>query len=268
MTQYAVMVERRFLLVRQQFWTQHMSQVSPGPGWWLASDSRWYPPQTFPSPSPVPSMPPLGLPPMSAPDSTPYGAPQASPVTESAHPVWPGGGVPYPFPYAAGTQFAEPKTSPMAVWALVLVIVLGAIGALAGIPLAFVARSKIRQSGGALKGSGLALAALIVGFVWVGLFLLAIAIPTFLGVTHSGPAVENLNYSVQGQVAGTGPNDFDVAGVSNVECQRPSSWTTGSTFTCAVFGSTGTVIGQYHGTVVPNSSDDVYQWNGRYFPSS
>jgi len=167
-----------------------------------------------------------------------------------------------------GTQFAEPKTSPMAVWALVLVIVLGAFGALAGIPLAFVARSKIRQSGGALKGSGLALAALIVGFAWGGLFLLAIAIPTFLGVTHSGPAVENLNYSVQGQVTGTGPNDFDVAGVSSVECQRPSSWTTGSVFTCAVNGSTGTVIGQYHGTVLPNSSDGIYQWNGRYFPSS
>ncbi len=89
----------------------------------------------------------------------------------------------------------------MAIWALVLVIALGALGAFVGIPLAFVARSKIRQSGGTLRGSGLALAALIIGFVWVAMFALAIAIPTFLGVTHSGPAVQNLSFSVQNQIS-------------------------------------------------------------------
>jgi hypothetical protein len=156
----------------------------------------------------------------------------------------------------------------MAIWALVLVILLGAIGALVGIPLAFVARSKIRESGGALKGSGLALAALIVGFVWLALIALAIAIPTFVGVTRSGPAVENLNYSVQGQIVGTAPNDFDVVGVSSVSCQRPGSWTTGSTFTCVVYGSAGTVIGRYYGTVAPNTPEGIDQWNGRYVPST
>jgi hypothetical protein len=28
-----------------------MSDVSQGPGWWLASDGKWYPPQTFPGPA-------------------------------------------------------------------------------------------------------------------------------------------------------------------------------------------------------------------------
>jgi Domain of unknown function (DUF4190) len=156
----------------------------------------------------------------------------------------------------------------MAIWALVLVIVLGAIGALVGIPLAFVARSKIRQSNGALRGSGLALAALIIGFVWVALLALAIAIPTFVGVTRSGPAVQNLNFSVQSQISGTAPRGFDVPGVSSVSCQLPDSWTAGSTFTCVVYGSAGTVIGRYDGMVEPNSSGGIYQWIGRYFPSS
>jgi Domain of unknown function (DUF4190) len=156
----------------------------------------------------------------------------------------------------------------MAVWALVLVIALGALGAFVGIPLAFVSRSKIRQSGGALRGSGLALAALIIGFVWVALLALAIAIPTFIGVTHSGPAVQNLNFSVQSQISGTAPNGFDVPGVGSVSCQLPSSWTVGSTFACVVYGSAGTVMGRYDGTVEPNSSGGIYQWMGRYFPSS
>jgi hypothetical protein len=156
----------------------------------------------------------------------------------------------------------------MAIWALVLVIALGALGAFVGIPLAFVARSKIRRSGGALRGSGLALAALIVGFVWVGLLALAIAIPTFIGVTHSGPAVQNVNFSVQSQISGTAPNGFGVPGVRSVSCQLPGSWTVGSTFACIVYGSAGTVIGRYDGTVEPNSSGGNYQWIGRYVPSS
>lgn len=31
-----------------------MSDVSHGPGWWLASDGRWYPPEASPGPSPTP----------------------------------------------------------------------------------------------------------------------------------------------------------------------------------------------------------------------
>ena len=161
----------------------------------------------------------------------------------------------------------------MAIWALVLVIALGAVGALAGIPLAFAARSKIRQSGGALKGSGLALAALIVGFVYVALVAVAIAIPTFLGITHSGPPLQTLTYSVQNQITGTAPNDFGDARVSDVVCTPPSQWTTGSTFTCVAYatapsGLPASEVGHYYGTVEQNASDGTYQWNGRYVPST
>lgn len=37
-----------------------MSDKSQGEGWWLASDGRWYPPESRPSPPPLP--PPVGAP--------------------------------------------------------------------------------------------------------------------------------------------------------------------------------------------------------------
>ena len=33
-----------------------MSDVSQGPGWWLASDDKWYPPETAPPPPPSPAL--------------------------------------------------------------------------------------------------------------------------------------------------------------------------------------------------------------------
>jgi hypothetical protein len=158
----------------------------------------------------------------------------------------------------------------MAIWSFVLVIVLGpfiALGALIGIPLAFVSRSRIAKSGGTLQGSGLALAAIIVGFAWVTLFLFAIAIPVFLGVTHSGPSLQNLDADVQRQITGTGPGEFNVAGVTSVNCQPPARWTTGSTFTCVVYGSGGSVAGNFYGTVTTNAANGDYQWYGRYTPT-
>ncbi len=37
-----------------------MSDGSPGPGWWLASDGRWYPPETHPDVTPPPNLPTFG----------------------------------------------------------------------------------------------------------------------------------------------------------------------------------------------------------------
>ena len=42
-----------------------MSDTSQGPGWWLASDGKWYPPSAAPgnsSPPPTPQIPPTGAP--------------------------------------------------------------------------------------------------------------------------------------------------------------------------------------------------------------
>jgi hypothetical protein len=155
----------------------------------------------------------------------------------------------------------------MAIWSLVLVIVLGAIGALVGIPLAFVARSRIAKSGGMLKGSGLALAAIIVGFAWVALLLFAIAIPVFLGVTHSGPSLQTLNAGVQRQITGSGPGEFNATGVTAVSCQLPARWITGSTFNCVAHGIGGQVAGNFFGTVTTNAPNGDYRWYGQYSPN-
>jgi hypothetical protein len=41
-----------------------------------------------------------------------------------------------------------------------------------GVIFGFIARSQIRQSGGIQGGDGLALAGIIVGFAWIGLFVI------------------------------------------------------------------------------------------------
>jgi len=50
-----------------------MSDVSQGPGWWQASDGRWYPPQSVPPAAPVAPPPPAPGPPPQ------WGAPPAGP---------------------------------------------------------------------------------------------------------------------------------------------------------------------------------------------
>lgn len=82
---------------------------------------------------------------------------------------------------------APPRTSPLAIWSLVLGI-LGFLcfSFLAGIPAIIcghMARSRIRESQGALTGDGLALAGLILAYISIAIFVLgiiaAIALPNF-----------------------------------------------------------------------------------------
>lgn len=85
----------------------------------------------------------------------------------------------------------QPKTSPLAVWSLVLGclgIVLLCIGPLFSIPAIIcghLAHARIKRSGGGLSGQGLALAGLITGYVSIALAvllipMLAIAVPNFI----------------------------------------------------------------------------------------
>ena len=101
---------------------------------------------------------------------------------------------PYPdMPPGYGYPPSPAKTNGLAVASLVLAIVsLVGIGSIAGIILGFVSRAQIRQSHGAQKGAGLGLAGIIVGFVTLSLVLLAVAIPTFLGVTAHSASVTHL----------------------------------------------------------------------------
>jgi hypothetical protein len=148
-----------------------MSDTSQGPGWWLASDGKWYPPELWTGP------------PLSGP-AVPQGAPGAYPGQAGAPPASAGG--PYsgqipPQGYLPYTQYGSPaikRNNGLAVASLVcacagfLFIVPGVLGVIFG----FIARSQIRQSRGTQGGDGLALAGIIVGFAWIGLFVILVIV--------------------------------------------------------------------------------------------
>ena len=85
---------------------------------------------------------------------------------------------------------AQPKTCGLAIWSLVLgILSLACLYILAAIPAVIcghVAHSRVKRSGGALTGEGLALAGLVTGYVGIALslvvlpLLLAIAVPNFV----------------------------------------------------------------------------------------
>jgi hypothetical protein len=147
-----------------------MSDTPQGPGWWQASDTKWYPPESFPAPSPAPDL-----------TATPYPQPGSAPYGQTYE-------QPYQQPYGQqyGQQYAPvptmPKTEPMAIISLVCALAgtvfafmcgVGLIATIAAIPLGFVARRKIRDSNGMLTGDGMALAGAIIGIVaTVGVILL------------------------------------------------------------------------------------------------
>jgi hypothetical protein len=130
-----------------------MSDFSQGPGWWQASDGRWYPPEQAPGYQPPPGAP---------------GTPGPYPASG------------YGYGYAATP--VVPRTDGLAIGALVSAIVgvvllifcVGIFGTIAAIPMGFVSRKRIRQSGGALQGEGLALAGAIVGIVATAGYLLLV----------------------------------------------------------------------------------------------
>lgn len=155
-----------------------MSDSSQGPGWWIASDGKWYPPESATPPPPAPPAPPAApVPPTpSAPPS-----PTAAPIPPA--PAYPSA------PAAPGAGGSTPTEA-------VLSLVLGIIGILAcgcwglgiilggvGLFLGSTAKKKIAASGGALGGASIAQAGFICSIValvlsLLGLLLLIISIAT------------------------------------------------------------------------------------------
>jgi hypothetical protein len=166
-----------------------MSDTSQGPGWWLASDGRWYPPETWTGPpSQAPQVP--QTPENTDVRSTPQAAASSDVPTYPSYPSYgtPSYGTPsYGTPsYGTPTYGAtphwqqgspQPSTNGFAIASLVCScagpFLLG-IGCILGIVFGFVARSQIRQSNGSQGGSGLALAGIIVGFSLMVLFVMAV----------------------------------------------------------------------------------------------
>ena len=131
-----------------------MSTTAQGPGWWLASDGKWYPPELWTGPSPQ------------------------GPAASTAQPGQPTSPVLPTYPYAPYGQVAQAKTNGLAIAALVcgcggfLLFVPGILGIIFG----FIASGQIRRSNGQQKGDGMALAGIIVGFAWVALLVVSIAL--------------------------------------------------------------------------------------------
>lgn len=83
--------------------------------------------------------------------------------------------------------------------------------------------------------------------------------------SETGPTLTDLTSSVQGQITGTGPNDFGVGGVSKVTCVLPTTWRSGVRFKCFAYDFAYDEMGQYDGKVAP-ASGGAPQWSGQWSP--
>lgn len=133
-----------------------MSDTPQGPGWWQASDGRWYPPTPTPTPAPAP-----------APSAVDDGD------------LLPAGPPPGTAPQTAG------KATGALIASILSFVVCPFIPAIVALVLAAQAKKQIRESYGRLGGDGLITASRIISVlnlaVFVPALLLAIALPTFLG---------------------------------------------------------------------------------------
>ncbi len=145
-----------------------MSDTSQGPGWWQASDDKWYPPESHAN----------------------YRAPAPPPPA----PPFPGDARLYPqTPSYVPSVAAPPKTNGLAIASFVLSLVwFAGLGSIFAIIFSLVARKNIKESRGSQTGDGLAIAGLVIGIVGIlgaALFFVAIA-----AVDHG---VNQLNQQIQ-----------------------------------------------------------------------
>jgi hypothetical protein len=183
-----------------------MSDVSQGPGWWQASDGKWYSPEQVPGtgaaepaaqptgfvpeatgtdpqpsyPGPDPTYPGTAGPPPGSGGPT-YPGPSAQPPGPGPAPSYgppPVAGYAYP---AAGTSYGYtgvPKNNGLAIAAMVCSFFfwIYGLGAILGIVFGFIARSQIKKSNGTQRGEGMALAGIIIGFAGIVIGIIVIII--------------------------------------------------------------------------------------------
>ena len=118
----------------------------PAPGWWLASDGRYYPPEQAP------------------------GAPASPPPTFTAYTS-----------YAPGMAQAT-TTNGLAIASLVLGILwILWIGSILAVVFGYVAKGQIERSAGRQSGRGMAIAGIVLGWVGVGFLVLSIVLSVAFG---------------------------------------------------------------------------------------
>jgi hypothetical protein len=225
-----------------------MSDMSEGPGWWLASDGRWYPPEQHRG-----YRPPGGDPPSAAvgwlPASGPGGVPPASvgPFPDPDPGIGPHGS------YGYGSWLAPtpvPVTSGLAIAGLALSILwIGGLGSLVAVIFGIVALSQIRSSGGRLRGHGLATAGLVIGAVGVaGSLVLYASVgeatshrPVASGHVDDGPQLVPATGSVVAKLTGVPPAVVAAVGAPPQTVVLPPTVTVGQP-PLAIDGKPGAVF--------------------------
>ena len=193
-----------------------MSDTSQGPGWWQASDGKWYTPEQAPG---------YELQSQDPGAAVEYASPQPSSIAAAAP-------VPPPQAYAA-TQYPgppqSPKTNGMAIASLVLGILwFAGVGAVLAVIFGFVGRKKIEESQGRQTGGGLAIAGIVLGIVGVvgaiGFWILIFAVGA---AVDSGGSYAN-GYSYGTSQYSSGSDESNVCNSSNVPSgDVTSSWISG-----------------------------------------
>jgi hypothetical protein len=211
-----------------------VSDVSQGPGWWLASDGKWYSPEQTPGydfgtsplePSPTTGVgapepawpvqgPDYGAPPLPANFGVPPTNAGGSPGAFAAPPAYqaygppsgppgypPAAGYGYGYPPPDGQPYGympAPKTNGLAIASLVCSFFfwLYGLGAILAIIFGFIARAQIKKSGNTQQGRGLALAGIIIGIA--GLVLGAVIIIVVINVVHHCQQNSNCTFNTTG----------------------------------------------------------------------
>jgi hypothetical protein len=199
-----------------------MSDTPQGPDWWQASDGKFYPPQ-------APMQPPT------AQAGQPYAPPgwgQAPPIGQSYPP--PLGGPPYQPPVAGRPPRSGGVSAGAALVAAILFWPLGIV-------LGHIARARIKRTGE--RGAGMALAALIISYVWGAIVILLVVFALSASNPIGFKNLATLQSSVSQQIdanlhnpsnAGYSPGTT----VTSVECVHKS----GTQYVCLVRLSKGTPL--------------------------
>ena len=171
-----------------------MSDVSQGPGWWEASDGKWYPPEATPGyASPAPDAPSPGpgpaygsnayVPPNGYTPPNPY-APPGPYSSPSPYGPAPGYGYPYA-PNPNGTPTGLPSVSGLATASMVLGIIAAIpccgfthITALVGLPLGIVALRRINGGTADPAGKGQAITGIVLSSIGIALGILTVVLFT------------------------------------------------------------------------------------------
>jgi Domain of unknown function (DUF4190) len=188
-----------------------MSDTSQGPGWWLASDGKWYPPEQSPGyepasvPAIAPGVPRTGTLPASGtlPPTPPQSAGPPGPATGSLPPTpaAPSPGVstgtlpPTAFPPAPPPGTVPPGAYPP-----------GAYAPGAGHPYGGYPPGPGYPYGGRAKTSGLAIASFVLSLVWIfglgSLLAIIFAIVALVSISRSQGAKRGRGWAVAGLVIG------------------------------------------------------------------